>query len=339
MIDRNCATKCSILRWFADRCSGIVRLVTSRQWWVLVGALGFAGCASSTDGARGGGGAGGGIRGGQTGSLTPACGVATAGTGTTPIPGGDATLVLYTADCPELATEDAVNLTDSAGNRLDVELVPLGDGKFLIRSSTMLAPGSYDVTLPGRGQTRVSVSDVAPLPTEIGSIRQVGSANCSADFALDLGLEARDYAPLLQLSVAIDGDDPVLWVDFGLLETAPGEARLRLPCSGACTTPGSHTITVTARIAGEDVEPEPLETAFFMECEPASSCAVAPRNPCGNFPASPFIAALCFGAPFIAALRRAARRRRRPFVPGKPCLNPQPVEPASLAAGFAARCR
>jgi hypothetical protein len=268
------------------------------------------------------------IRGGQTGSLTPACGVAT-DVGSVSVPGGDGALVLYTADCPELAAAGMLTLTDAAGNRIDVDLVSLGDGKFLVQTSTMLTPGSYGLSSDQAGSVEVNVSDTAPLPTELGSLVQISASDCSVRFAFELSAQALPYAELIQLTASIDGAEPIVWVDFGLLDAVLEPVSLTLPCAESCLAPGVHQLTVAAHIAGEVSAPTPLVASFDSTCRSAASedpgsCALA--RPSGNSSPSWPILTL-----FTAWCWRRARRHRGGQRDAPGCLNPQPTEPLSFA--------
>jgi hypothetical protein len=194
------------------------------------------------------------IWGGQTGSLTPVCGVREA----VSVPDNASGIVVDTNGCQSASTPGEVALTDANGAMVEFEWRPLGGGKYLLVPKAALDEGSYTVTAADDA-TPVTVVETAGLPTRVGGLELISSADCGVRLELRLDPALVPYAPLLQLSVNTDGR-VVIWKDYG--EVSADEGSLLLECAGGgCQLAGgSHRITVSATIAGETTV---LESAFI----------------------------------------------------------------------------
>lgn len=221
---------------------------------------------------------------GQTGSLVPSCGLAPLTQGQLAVPQGDTLAVLYTSGCPELSVA-ALSVVGADARGVPVRLEPLGEPDvYLVRVDESLAAGDYQLELPERASSTLSVGDAeASLPVSLGSISALPqSSPCGSDVSFEWALDADvlAHAPLLRVWVRIDGGREQLWVDYGALsvDAGTGVAELRLPRCGTflCLSDGSHRLEMRAEVAGEGAQPEPLEASFVLSCgEPATTSAQA----------------------------------------------------------------
>jgi hypothetical protein len=274
-----------------------------RAAWVAFFAF-LSGC-SSGDAADHSGLGRGLVWGGQTGSLTPVCGLREE----VSVPDNASGFVVDTSGCRSASALGEVALTDADGELVEVEWRPLGGGKYLAVPTQSLEEGSYTITAADDA-TPITVVETAALPARVGELELISSPACGVTLELRLDPALVPYAPLLQLSVNTDGYT-VIWKDYG--ELSADESSLLLECDGgACQLGrGSHRITVSATIAGEAVV---LESAFIqvdVNCSsdasndgPAAACST-PR------PAKSGFSALVVGMALalLASLRRRATAR------------------------------
>ena len=265
-------------------------------------------CASSCSASQDANGSGGPISGGQTGSLIPcAPGLAAR----SPVPSGDGLFILQDDDCPVSLVANDVQVVDPYGNIIPVTLEPLPGGALLVRSGVALEAGVYDVGVAGENeswQTELTVFEPRPLPVLIGTLAETGASNCEATFVLDLDDAAAEYAPLMRLSVSVDGGPPTTWLDYGVVQPDQGRVALQIAdCDPVCLGPGAHELTLSAEIAGETAQPEPVELQFEHDCrEESGSCSLVTSStpPIRRNGRSLVLAA-------VAAFVAAAMRRRR----------------------------
>ncbi|MEO8180456.1 MAG: hypothetical protein ABI895_16585 [Deltaproteobacteria bacterium] len=267
--------------------------------------------------------------GGQTGSLVPGCGVAPLSAAGSSVPAGDALAVLYAGDCLEQALAAQLALAGMGANGVVLELVPLeGNGVFLVRADQSLASGDYQLALGTGPQSEVRVGDEAlAVPLRLGPLELVPTQGVCVDrlrFELTLDDAALAYAPLSRFDVSIDRGAEQLWVDYGALpiEVSAEGSRglLELPRCGSrgCLAGGTHRLELRTRVAGEDLQPEPLELTFDVHCpvgaslepgddspEPEAGCSLSrsaePSTPMAILALSWFV------------LRRRARRAEPAF--------------------------
>jgi hypothetical protein len=205
-----------------------------------------------------------------------------------------------------------VQVVDPYGNIVPVTLEPLTDGVLLVRSDVALEPGVYGVAVAGESeswQTELTVFEPRPLPMRIGTLAEADIANCKASFVLDLDAAAAEYAPLMRLSVIVDGGPRTTWLDYGFVQPEQGRVALEIAnCSPVCLGPGVHDLTITAEIAGETAQPDPIELRFEHDCpEESGSCSVVSPSPTPPIRRSGRSLVLVT----IGAFAAAAMRRRR----------------------------
>jgi hypothetical protein len=247
--------------------------------------------------------------GGQTGSLVPRCEFARPDL-SAEAPSGDNVLVVYGSACERPIAADSVELTSEDGETIPVALVDIGSGATLIRTSQVLQPGIYTVDVPGIGSTSVKVGEPQDLPVRLGALRQIDSGICEARFDLELDEALLPYTALLKLDVRIDNGNARTLVNFGRLSADGRHARFSLGrCFDGCMSSGVHRITLSATIAGETLQPEPLEDTFVMHCPSLDSgerCSIThPRGGAGGAGAAALLLALAASL----TLRRETRLR------------------------------
>ena len=321
----------------------------ARGLFLALLGLWLASCGSGNDDGAGGS-LSGGWRfetGGQTGSLTPVCGLAAAARGTD-LPESVAGVVVDTRRCAP--GESAFALFDAEGRAVPFAAQPLGDGTWLLVPASGLAPGSYvlgrpqgdagppDAAAPDRdagadadaGEAQPSAHDSSVAPEgdavrvvaaaapalRLGALAQSGAA-CVATFELTLDPSVVPYVPLLAIDVSIDGGAPRRLVEFGALDAADGSVTLGLPPDVVDALYDDAEITISATLAGSDAPIEPAR--LDVSCRPppnqvansadeAGGCSTAVRaTSTGLSLGSWLLAALA-----LRSLRRRRRRRRPP---------------------------
>jgi hypothetical protein len=243
--------------------------------WCVTRLLGCSSGSSDT---------GGGPYGGQTGSLTPSCGVAPLTNDGAAVASGSDVAIVYTAGCPD---PNSLTVTGPGGTPVGYSLVQLDDGVYIVHTDVALSPGSYLVSLASgsTGATQVTVSDTAPAPTKLGTITPNGIGGCSeATFTLTLDPSAVPYATLLGLEAQIDNGPTFTWVPYGALTLDGGQSVLEIRCAEACDLDGVHTLDVHPTVAGQGALPS-ISVAFSATCgsaeTPPSSCSTSlPRSTC-----------------------------------------------------------
>lgn len=240
--------------------------------WCATRLLGCSSSANST--------AGGTPYGGQTGSLTPTCGVAPLAQDGAAVASGNSVAVVYTASCTNTA---AMTVIGPDGKPVPYSLEPLDQsGTYVVHTTTALSPGSYAVTLPsnssGGQSTQVTVSDAAPMPTALGTLTADAVGGCNgATFTLTLDPSAIPYAALIRLTGDIDGGPTFIWVPYGALALNGNQSALELRCLGDCQLDGAHTLNVAAKIAGQaapfDVQAVPFTTVCPAGATPPPNCS------------------------------------------------------------------
>jgi hypothetical protein len=236
--------------------------------------------------------------GGQTGSLTPRCGVAPLASDGTAVAAGDSIAVLYTSDC----ANTSITVIGPDGIPVAHSLEPIDDaGTYVVRLDATASPGNYAIALPqgsDAGSTEVTVGQAAPLPTTLGTLTadDVGSCTDTA-FTLTLDPDALQFAPLIRLDASIDGGQWFTWVAYGALDLDGNQSTLELHCMGDCNLDGPHTLHVSAQLAGEPASFQTLSVPFTMSCPspPGTNCSAAARagRTRSTWP-SAFVVALAF---------------------------------------------
>jgi len=230
--------------------------------------------------------------GGQTGSLTPDCGIAPlskkAGAS---VPAGDSAFVVYSTTCGSAPTPE-FDLRDALGMLVSHRVEQLDTGVYLVRSDSALSPGNYSITpigsstpMPAATPVALTVADASALPSRLGSFELAQQQLPCDGFAFEFTLDPTTlaYAPLLRLKVQIDNNAPVVWINYGTLAVEAGKAKLVLPsCFGGCLGNGSHSLRITGDIAGENVELAPEALQITQNCPPeehGTNCAFQPWRP------------------------------------------------------------
>lgn len=261
------------------------------------------------------------LLGGQTGSLIPGCGVAPLSAEGRAVPAGDALAIVYAGDCPEqVAALGSVMLGASDANTVPVELVPLDeDGAFLVRAEQSLPAGEYQLSLGTDEGGALRVEAEAPaVPAALGPLRRRDADTCPErlEFELTLDAAALAYAPLTRYTLRLDDGSEQLWVDFGALRVESGadgpRGVLELPRCGSsgCLEGGPHRLELGAVIAGETLQPEPVEIQFELGCAPTPDASSSSGCALGGEPGSSSSAARAVGVSLLTwlTLRRARRR-------------------------------
>lgn len=215
--------------------------------------------------------------GGQTGSLIPVCGVAPLSGEGRGVPSGDALAVLYTTGCSEPEAVARLAREGSGDGTVPVQLVPLDDrGTYLVRAAESVSAGDYQLSYGEGAASDLHVAEETPaLPLSPGALRQVPSdASCPERlrFELDLDAAALAYAPLARFMLRLDYGEEQLWIDYGALpiesDAEGSRGVLELPRCGinSCLEHGSHVLTLSMQIAGEDLSPATLDLGFAIDC-------------------------------------------------------------------------
>lgn len=218
------------------------------------------------------------VMGGQTGALTPPCGLTPAARAGDSIPGGDSGFVIHTDACVGFSAAE-LELHDEDGMMVAFDLEPLPDGALLVRPRSPLPAGVYRLTIGGVEMEPVVAMAPEELPMRIGTLRPNGPL-CGVQAELTVDPLLLEYVPQLKLSVSVDDAPERTWFDFGELELDDGRALISLPCNQErCVTDGEHRLRVTAELAGELGTLEPVEVPVQVRCaESAGAGATPPRN-------------------------------------------------------------
>jgi len=252
------------------------------------------GCASESDGgARAAIGVNPWVLGGQTGALTPPCGLTPAARAGDSTPGGDSGIVIHTDACVGLAVAE-LELRAEDGRSVPFDLETLPGGAMLLRPRDPLPAGIYRVTIAGVEMDSVVAEQPAALPMQLGTLQPLGPS-CGVDVELNVDPLLLEYLPQLKLSVSVDGGVEQTWFDYGTLDVTEGRARLSLPSCGGqrCLADGVHTLRVTAELAGELGTLAPVDVSVETRCQRVTSdvgfaedtgCGVTParRTPAGT---------------------------------------------------------
>jgi hypothetical protein len=233
-----------------------------RELGIALVALCLSGCSSSSDSEAGHGLFPRGWNwGGQTGSLTPMCGPTLA----EPVPEGSNGIVVNTTGCARLPTASDVQLTTESGEAIQVEWVPLGNGRYLVRPTQSLDRGQYRVSIAGASQS-VQVGASSPKPVTLGALQGSSSVLCSMDVDLVLDDAVLPYASLLRIGVELDGVEQ-LHSDHGQLVL--DDKVLNIRCDN-CLTAGTHVIQAFGEIAGEGAMLATPALTVVSQCTPPS---------------------------------------------------------------------
>jgi len=303
---------------------------------LLGAAIGLGACASEDDGTT--------IAdpwdfiGGQTGSLTPLCGL-TPGSVMRGVPASAEGLVVDPSECENRAALNQLAVRDANGQPVAFDLMQLPDGTLLVRFVGGFTPGSYTVGTasqidddggvdggpidpppfdPDAGigmqpmVQSVEVEPPAPLPTRFGEVARIGG-ECGAVLDLRPDASVLPYLGLLSVDLEIDGNPAGTLVQVGTLELEDGRAGVPLP-NGALNAlwDGEHELRVTTRIAGQSV---PLETFVLTiqvpcadEYEDTTGKLCAAGNVRSSFARHDVFAVI---APLSVLTLYALRKRRR----------------------------
>jgi hypothetical protein len=205
------------------------------------------------------------VMGGQTGALMPPCGLTPSAAAGDSIPGGRGGIVLHTESCAGLAAAE-LQLHDEDGMMVSFEIERLPGGALLLRPASPLRAGVYRLTGAGLTMEPVIAVEPAQVPTRLGQLLPEGPS-CGANFALSLDPLVLEYLPQLKLSVSVDGGPVETWFDYGTLAVEDGRATLSLEqCSPNCLNNGSHSVRVTAELAGETATLEPIDVTLQINC-------------------------------------------------------------------------
>jgi hypothetical protein len=285
--------------------------------------------------------------GGQTGSLTPTCGLPphARAQGVSSATG----IVLYTSQCPDLPS--GLGLFDASGNAVPFQTQPIGSGVVLVTPAAGLAPGSYtlgtampvptqdqdagldqdggadpDETAGDAGVASVegeaiTILEPSVAPTRLGELQQP-RGTCSNLLELTLDPAVLPYLSALALDVRVSpGAGAQRLASFGTLLVSPsGVVSIEVPLE-LIETHRSVRVSVEAVLASGALAIAPA--TFDLTCLQQASPSASPSNQdedsgaCGvrRTVARPAPA----GAPWLVMLlalglwvRRRRRRRRRP---------------------------
>jgi MYXO-CTERM domain-containing protein len=248
----------------------------ARLPWLLF-AITLAGCAAELDSEFS-------DLGGQTGSLVPPeeCAVPAAELGELRVVEGDVAFVAHaqSGDAP-LAT-----LTDADGNEIELTFTELeGSDGLAAKTAQALTAGNYSLSYqcdgtagPRRLDVNLQVDEAQPLPEELGDVRfeQEQPPSCEMatmlEFSIELGEEAHAFAQLLELSLQVDEERPFVVAHYGTLQS-DATTTFQVPrCFGAetkaCIPSRSVSLELTAELAGEEVDIEPLPFEVDASCIP-----------------------------------------------------------------------
>jgi len=265
--------------------------------------------------------------GGQTGSLTPLCGI-TPGALMRGVPASAAGIVIDPSECAS-GELNLLRIHDADGQAVPFEVIALPDGTLLLRFTNGLTPGSYTVgpavlagadedagvepTVEIESPMNVSVEEPLPLPTHFGQVARVGG-ECGAVLELTPDLSVAPYLGVLSVDLQIDRDTVQNLVPVGTLQLMDGVARIDLLEFGLNDLwQGEHELRVTVHLAGESV---PLETFILTVSIPCGEempyvgdddyeqgCSLRPGH--GSIAPSALVIGLA-----LYALRKRRRRTR-----------------------------
>ncbi len=281
------------------------------SWLCLL--LTVVGCASDDSGDRSvsNGGSGGGHQGGQTGSLVPCTDPLPLQPGGS-IPSDDKLFVLPTA-CGEEPVA-SFELTDLDGNVIPVERELIDSGNTLIRSTEPLAPGQYQVRIPGEDMPReLVVTDEVAAPTSLGSVTTLVEGGCQTSLLIELSPEAAAHVATLGLDVSASNTEFEPLIAPGDLQVQDGIAVVAVPACVADDCARFPSLTLRAHLAGE----EPFESQMVTldwSCSSSSPPLEAGCSLAGGPPsqALPSARTAGFGAfPLGLALLVVGAERRR----------------------------
>jgi hypothetical protein len=212
-----------------------------RDLAVLVAVLGCS-AGAAEDAAPGRPGERQAIWGGQTGSLSPKCGLSVQEA----VPEGASGIVVDTRACVGIPTDADVQLTTESGEAIEAEWIPLGGGRYLVRPTQSLDRGQYQVSVAGASQS-LQIGASSPKPTRLGVLEQLEPSDC--DLSVDLRLDEAviPFASLLRVDAMLDGERHVL-ADYGALTAA--NTVLPVRCAN-CVSRGQHSLVAVGEIAGE----------------------------------------------------------------------------------------
>lgn len=267
--------------------------------------------ACSSDGADE---ASGPIHNGQTGSLTPVCGLRAEQLVLRESQRG---FVVDTAGCRANGALSGLSLAGDDGRPVEFRSVSLGNGKYLIIPSVELEPGEYAVSLEGsRREVTVEEPTMAPPPpppARVGELTGLAPRSCGLNLALTLDPALVPFAPLTKLTLSIDGSRSV-YRDYG--ELTADDAVIEIVCEGYCAGPGRHRVEVHAELADEALALEPASVTVDVECDGVEDDAGCSFSPGPEHGYSALVVVVVLG---LSARRRAsARRESREMKRGSP---------------------
>jgi hypothetical protein len=255
------------------------------------------------------------VEGGQTGALTPRCGLSLSAEQGDSIPGGDSGIVIQTDACVGLSAAQ-LELHDQDGMMVAFDLVTLPGGAVLLKPRSPLPAGVYSLSVAGKPMTPVIAAAPEALPTALGTL-QPAAAGCGVNLELALDPLVLEHLPQLKISVSVDGGPQQTWFDYGTLQVDDGRAELSLDeCFPHCLEDGVHSLRVVGELAGESGTLEPIDVDVQVACpargvdedEPDMSAACR-ATPAGRAPAASGIASS--GLLLVSALWLVRRRARR----------------------------
>jgi hypothetical protein len=255
------------------------------------------------------------VKGGQTGALTPRCGLSLSAEAGDSIPGGDSGIVIQTDACVGLSAAQ-LELHDQDGMMVAFDLVTLPGGAVLLKPRSPLPAGVYSLTVAGKPMTPVIAAAPEAVPTVLGTL-QPAATDCGVNLELALDPLVLEYLPQLKISVSVDGGPQQTWFDYGTLQVDDGRAELSLDeCFPHCLDDGAHSLRVVGELAGESGTLEPIDVDVQVVCpargpdedEPDMSAACR-ATAAGRAPAAGGFASsgLLLGSALWLVRRRARR--------------------------------
>jgi hypothetical protein len=203
----------------------------------------------------------------------PPCGAAPGLRAFGTVPAGDAAFVVYAHECSKRMLPRDIQITDSSGTVLGVELEPLEDGgaELLVRTEPPLVPGTYRVITPdGRSQS-LTVTEPAALPTTLGELTLKSQSNCRRVFDLALDEGALAYLSLMGTDTHVSPGPPLAPDDTLWSRVSPGRLEVKdrhvtLDISYGRWKPWEHAVEMRAHIAGYDAEVLPAGATMDWSC-------------------------------------------------------------------------
>lgn len=273
--------------------------------------------------------------GGQTGSLTPVCGV-TPNTMSQGVPASSAGIVVLSEPCGDARLLDALTVRDASGQAIPFSAEQLPNGEILIHPDSGLTPGSYTVSVGSGGedddagieampdggepvsttlwQQTVNVRASMPLPQLFGTVGRDGD-DCSAVLELEPEADVLPYLGLLSVDIQMDGSPPQSLIVTGTMMLQGGVARVELPRDLLSGLPdGDHTLSIVVRLAGEAAPLETFMMTLSVPCDVADEPYVTSgetESGCSTAAPGGALSHESVASTVLALIAIALRKRRR----------------------------